>query len=97
MKTTKDERDGLRYMAGMVTESLLMPPGAILDLLDDADELDRLREGLPEFIAYARKFYSSCEGEFTTSNREREEMQAEWDAHVLALLEPTQPDKGDAP
>ena len=46
MKTTKDERDGLRDMAGMVTESLLMPPGAILDLLDDADELERLREAL---------------------------------------------------
>jgi len=74
-----------------------VPLADLTALLEESEALERLREGLQDFINYAWGFYNGCETEYTTSDQEREEMQAEWDAHVLALLEPTQPDKGDAP
>jgi hypothetical protein len=100
MKTTKEERDKIR-MANDARPRRLQRGKVgrreLMALLDDADELERLREGLQKFIRYARGFYLSIDGERTTSNREREEMQAEWDAHVAALLDPAPRDKEPTP
>ncbi len=47
MKTTKEERDRWRSIAGQGLGLLVtMMPAELIGLLDDADELARLREGL---------------------------------------------------
>ena len=68
MKTTRKERDRLR------AECVPDEPHSLLSLLlDDADELDRLREGL---LAWERRF------------RIGGARAPEWE-EILALLEPT--------